>query len=174
MRVMLHIWVPINTKTTNPVPRQNRRSFLRTELNEWTNNTATFNSGHDTKSGVWHPFLMAIHGFPLHILVGFCSVNILTKFHTCRCNTFKDIAPLITKPYRVLVGIPSLSQIPTKTLQGFFPYREKIPYREIKSLLLIQCREKIPVGFDSLQFWKDRDIFPIKSCNRVRIQDLFT
>ena len=115
-------------------------------------NTATFNSGHDTKSGVWHPFLMAIHGFPLHILVGFCSVNILTKFHTCRCNTFKDIAPLITKPYRVLVGIPSLSQIPTKTLQGFFPYRETIPYREIKSLLLIQCREKIPVGNDSLYF----------------------
>ena len=115
-------------------------------------NTATFNSGHDKKSGVWHPFLMAIHGFPLHILVGFCSVNILTKFHTCRCNTFKDIAPLITKPYRVLVGIPSLSQIPTKTLQGFFPYREKIPYREIKSLLLIQCREKFPVGNDSLYF----------------------
>ena len=74
---------------------------------------------------------MGLHWYPWHILVGFCSENSSSKFHTCRCHTCKDIAPEISKPHGVLLGISSLLQSLEKPHGDFFLSGETFPIGKI-------------------------------------------
>lgn len=72
-----------------------------------TKNIATFNSEHDTRSEFDYPHLWDYIGIK-NIFVGVFSENSSFKFNTCRCHTSKDIAPEISNPHDVFLGISTL------------------------------------------------------------------
>ena len=79
------------------------------------NNSATFNSGHDTKSGLLPTLFYIIYIHPISQVMGFLPVSTITKNHTCITCSFPGILPESKKSHGIMVGFSLLTEI----LQNF-------------------------------------------------------
>ena len=76
-------------------------------------NSATFNSGHDTKSGVWPLLFLTLEWHSIAKMMGISFVMIYTKDDTCNPCGFPGILPLIKNSHGFFVGF----SLPIKILQ---------------------------------------------------------